>query len=68
MSGKPQQEIAAPRRLMAAGSLAPVLASVLAAILLPGYSLAQTPQAAPEHQDYVTDAEAVKIRDTYNLS
>jgi hypothetical protein len=63
LSGKPQQEIAAPRRLMAAGSLASVLASVLAAILLPGYSLAQTPQAAPEHKDYVTDAEAVKVRD-----
>ncbi len=63
MSEKPQQEIAAPRCLMAAGSLAPVLASMLAALLLVGYALAQAPQAAPEHKDYITDAEADKIRD-----
>lgn len=63
MSGKPQQEIATPRRLMAAGSLARVLASVLAALLLAGFALAQAPQAAPQHKDYLTDAEADKIRD-----
>jgi hypothetical protein len=46
-------------RWMAAG----ILATVLAALLLPGYGMAQAPQAVPEHKDYITDAEAVKIRD-----
>ncbi|MFZ3200444.1 MAG: hypothetical protein WA175_04770 [Candidatus Acidiferrales bacterium] len=48
-----------PHRSMATG----ILAGALAALLLPGYALARAPQDALQHKDYLTDAEADKIRD-----
>ncbi len=48
-----------PHRLMAAQ----ILAYVLAALLLPGYAPARSPLPAQGHKDYLTDAEADKIRD-----